>query len=192
MPVCPWARNEPERTYHDLQWGVPVYDDRLLFEFITLEGAQAGLSWSTILKKREGYRRAFCGWDVEKIARLNARSVERLMQDASIVRNRAKIQSTLRNARAFLALQEQFDGFAPFIWQFVDGRPIINQFESMRDVPAKTAISDAMSKALKQAGFNFVGSTICYAFMQAVGMTNDHLMSCPRWAAVQTGADCPQ
>lgn len=181
MPICPWAQREPETTYHDVEWGVPVHDDRVLFEFVTLEGAQAGLSWSTILNKREGYRQAFCRWDIEKIARLNQRSVERLVKDPSIVRHRGKIEATIGNAKAALKVIEQYGSLDAYLWQFVDGQPIINQFEVMSQVPAKTPISDAMTKQLKKDGFKFVGSTICYAFMQAVGMVNDHLTSCPRW-----------
>ena len=183
MPTCPWAVNEPELTYHDEEWGVPVHNDRVLFEFITLEGAQAGLSWSTILNKREGYRQAFCGWDIEKIARLNHRSVERLVKDPSIVRHRGKIESTIGNAKAALKMIEQHGSLDAYLWQFVDGEPIVNRFKKIEQVSVKTPISDAMSKQLKHDGFKFVGSTICYAFMQAVGMVNDHLTSCPRWQA---------
>jgi len=185
MPICTWAHDEPNRTYHDTEWGLPVHDDRVLFEFLTLEGAQAGLSWTTILNKREGYRRAFCEWDLEKIARLNARSVERLMNDASIVRNRAKIESTINNAKQAIAAIERHGSLDACLWRFVEGTPIVNRFKSMAEVPAKTEVSDRMSKTLKRDGFKFVGSTICYALMQAVGMTNDHLVSCPRWSAVQ-------
>lgn len=184
MPICTWAQHEPERTYHDTEWGVPVHDDRVLFEFITLEGAQAGLSWSTILKKRAGYRAAFCEWDIQAIARLNARSIDRRVNDASIVRHRGKIESTIGNAKAALRVIQTHGSLDAYLWRFVEGRPIVNRFNTMADVPAKTDVSDAMSKALKKDGFKFVGSTICYAFMQAVGMTNDHLISCPRWKAV--------
>lgn len=185
MPICPWAEREPETTYHDQEWGVPVHDDRVLFEFITLEGAQAGLSWSTILNKRAGYRKAFCEWDIDKIARLNARSVDRLVKDPSIVRHRGKIESTISNAKAAQRIIETHGSLDAYLWQFVEGKPIINRFKSMQDVPAKTAVSDAMSKQLKRDGFKFVGSTICYAFMQAVGMVNDHLTTCPQWKACQ-------
>jgi DNA-3-methyladenine glycosylase I len=185
MLICPWAKNEPETAYHDREWGVPVHDDQVLFEFITLEGAQAGLSWSTILKKRAGYRAAFCDWDIEKIARLNTRSINRLVKDPSIVRHRGKIESTVGNAKAALRLIEQYGSLDAYLWQFVDHRPITNRYETMQEVPAKTAVSDAMSKQLKKDGLKFVGSTICYAFMQAVGMTNDHLVSCPRWQVCQ-------
>ena len=183
MPICPWAQNEPEKTYHDREWGVPVHDDRVLFEFITLEGAQAGLSWSTILNKRDGYRQAFCDWQIEKIARLNARSVDRLVNAASIVRHRGKIESTIGNARVAMDIIDRHGSLDAYLWQFVDGKPIVNRFKEMREVPAKTPVSDAISKQLKKDGFKFVGSTICYAFMQAVGMTNDHLTNCPRHAA---------
>ena len=185
MPTCPWAEHEPERTYHDKEWGVPVHDDRVLFEFITLEGAQAGLSWSTILNKRAGYRKAFFAWDIDKIARLNRRSVDRLVKDPSVVRHRGKIESTISNAKAAQRIIGIHGSLDTYLWQFVEGEPIINQFKSMQDVPAKTAVSDAMSKQLKRDGFKFVGSTICYAFMQAVGMVNDHLTSCPGWKACQ-------
>ena len=185
MPVCPWAQNEPERTYHDEEWGVPVHDDRVLFEFITLEGAQAGLSWSTILNKREGYRKAFCDWDIQSIARLNSRSIDRLVLDPSIVRHRGKIESTIGNAKAALRMIERYGSLDAYLWRFVDGEPIVNQFRAQHEVPAKTNRSDAMSKQLKHDGFKFVGSTICYAFMQGVGMVNDHLVSCPRWEACQ-------
>lgn len=184
MPICPWAQHEPERTYHDQEWGVPVHDDRVLFEFITLEGAQAGLSWSTILKKRAGYRKAFCEWEIEKVARLNSRSVERLVADASIVRHRGKIESTIGNARSAMKAIEQYGSLDAYLWRFVEGEPIINRFTSMAEVPAKTPVSDVMSKQLKRDGFKFVGSTICYAFMQAVGMVNDHLVTCPMHAAL--------
>ena len=187
MSICPWAEREPERTYHDTEWGVPVHDDRVLFEFITLEGAQAGLSWSTILNKREGYRRAFCNWEIEKIARLNARSVERLVNDASIVRHRGKIESTIGNAKAALRLIDEHGSLDAYLWQFVECKPIVNRFKAMADVPTKTEVSDTMSKALKQAGFKFVGSTICYAFMQATGMVNDHLVGCARFKEMGEG-----
>ncbi len=186
MPTCPWAINEPERTYHDSEWGLPMHEDRVLFEFITLEGAQAGLSWSTILNKREGYRKAFCAWDIEQVARLNKRSIDRLVGDASIVRHRGKIESTVGNAKAALKVIEAHGSLDAYLWRFVDGKPIVNQRQSMAEVPAKTAESDAMSKQLKRDGFKFVGSTICYAFMQAVGMVNDHLVSCPRWRVCQS------
>jgi DNA-3-methyladenine glycosylase I len=184
---CGWVANGSplDVEYHDTEWGVPVRDDAMLFEFLTLEGAQAGLSWSTILKKREGYRGAFGGFDVERIARYNSRSVERLMGDASIVRNRLKIESTISNARAYLAVQAAEGSFAEYIWRFVDGVPLDARREQLRDIPASTPISEAMSEDLKQRGFRFVGSTICYAFMQAAGLVNDHTVDCFRYAAVQ-------
>lgn len=183
--ICPWARRDPETTYHEREWGVPVHDDRVLFEFITLEGAQAGLSWSTILNKREGYRDAFCNWDVDKIARFNSRSIERLVKNPAIVRHRGKIESTITNAKAAQRIIQTYGSLDDYLWRFVEGRPIVNRFVDMREVPAKTALSDALSRQLKEDGFKFVGSTICYAFMQAVGMVNDHLVSCPRWQACQ-------
>jgi DNA-3-methyladenine glycosylase I len=167
-------------AYHDTEWGRPVHDDRTLFEFLILEGAQAGLSWETILKKRDAYRKAFDGFDPEKVARYTEKRVAKLMADEGIVRNRLKIASTVANAKAFLAVRAEFGSFDAYLWRFVGGRPVVNRFESMKDVPAKTAESDALSKDLKKRGFNFVGSTICYAMMQAVGMVNDHLTTCFR------------
>jgi DNA-3-methyladenine glycosylase I len=184
MPRCPWAASEPNITYHDEEWGVPVHDDRKLFEFLILEGAQAGLSWTTILKKRENYRRAFDGFRPEKIARYGSRGVKRLMNDAGIVRNRLKIAATIQNAKAFLAVQKEFGSFDAYLWSFVGGKPKQNDWRSMKQVPARTAESDAMSRDLLRRGFKFVGSTICYALMQAVGMVNDHLLNCPRHAKV--------
>ena len=180
MPRCPWATVEPNITYHDREWGVPVHDDRELFEFVILEGAQAGLSWSTILKKRENYRKAFHGFRPEKIARYGARDVERLLADPGIVRNRLKIASTITNAKAFSVVRAEFGSFDAYLWSFVRGRPIQNCWRRMTDVPARTPESDAMSRDLLKRGFKFVGSTICYALMQATGMVNDHLVSCPR------------
>jgi DNA-3-methyladenine glycosylase I len=177
---CPWAKSELMIAYHDSEWGVPQHDDRVLFEFLILEGAQAGLSWETILKKRENYRRAFDRFDPVKVARYDARKVARLLADEGIVRNRLKIASTIANAKAFLAVQEEFGSFDAYLWQFVEGRPKVSGFKSMSEVPARTAESDALSKDLKRRGFNFVGSTICYAMMQAVGMVDDHLASCFR------------
>lgn len=179
---CPWARSESEIEYHDREWGVPVLDERVLFEFLILEGAQAGLSWSTILSKRERYREVFAGFDAEAVARFDKRRIERLMNDPGIVRNRLKIESTISNARATLVVREKFGGLDTLLWSFVDNRPIVNRRRVMSDVPASTPQSDAMSKALKKLGFRFVGSTICYALMQATGMVNDHLLSCPRHA----------
>lgn len=179
---CLWAQAEPNLTYHDREWGVPVHDDKVLFEFLILEGAQAGLSWTTILNKRENYRRAFDGFDAGKISRYNARKVAALMADAGIVRNRLKVAAAIANARAFLAVQEEFGSFDRYVWGFVDGKPIVNRRRKMQDVPARTPESDALSKDLLKRGFKFVGSTICYAFMQATGMVNDHLITCPRHA----------
>jgi DNA-3-methyladenine glycosylase I len=176
---CSWPSSALDIAYHDKEWGVPVHDDRVLFEFLTLEGAQAGLSWSTILNKRENYRRDFARFDPRKVARFTAQQKKKLMKDEGIVRNRLKIDSTVSNARAFLAVQKEFGTFDRYIWQFVGGEPIQNAREG-KDVPASTAESDAMSKDLKKRGFRFVGSTICYAFMQATGMVNDHLTSCYR------------
>ncbi len=173
--------------YHDRDWGVPVHDDVVLFEFLTLEGAQAGLSWSTILNKRNNYRRAFGGFVPEKVARFNTRSVARLMADAGIVRNRLKIESTISNARAFLKVQEEFGSFDAYIWAFVGGAPKVNAFERLADLPASTTISDRMSKDLKKRGFRFVGSTICYAFMQATGLVNDHEVGCFRYRELTGG-----
>ena len=187
MPRCPWATTEPNITYHDREWGVPVHDDRLLFEFLILEGAQAGLSWTTILKKRENYRKAFDGFRPEKIARYGARDVERLLGDAGLVRNRLKIAAAIKNANAFLAVRKEFGTFDTYLWGFVGGKPIQNRWQRMADVPARTAESDAMSRDLQRRGFKFVGSTICYALMQATGMVNDHLVTCPRHTEVRGG-----
>ncbi len=181
---CPWARDDLARRYHDEEWGVPLHDDRRLFEFIVLEGAQAGLSWDTILRKRESYRAAFDNFDPAMVARYDRRRVERLMKNAKIVRNRLKIASAVQNARAFLKIKNEFGSFDQYIWQFVGGAPKRNSWKSIKQVPAETADSIAMSKDLRQRGFNFVGSTICYAFMQAVGMVNDHLVGCFRYSAI--------
>jgi DNA-3-methyladenine glycosylase I len=180
MPRCPWPTKPLDIAYHDAEWGVPLHDDRALFELLILEGAQAGLSWSTILAKRENYRRAFDGFDAEKISRYGAGKVASLLADAGIVRNRLKIAATIANARAYLAVQREFGSFDRYLWGFVGGRPIVNQRRAMTDVPARSAESDALSKDLLKRGFKFVGSTICYAFMQANGMVNDHLVTCPR------------
>jgi len=177
---CPWPSDELYCHYHDTEWGVPLHDDRKLFEFIVLEGAQAGLSWYIILKKRETYRKAFAQFDVEKVARFNRKKIEQLLRDPGIVRNRLKVESAVKNAKAFLKVQEEFGSFDKYIWRFVDGVPKINRWRSMKEVPARTTESDAMSKDLIQRGFKFVGSTICYAHMQATGMVNDHLVSCFR------------
>jgi len=166
--------------YHDTEWGVPLHDDQKLLEFLILEGAQAGLSWYIILRKRENYRKAFAQFDAEKIARFNQKKIQRLLQDEGIVRNRLKIESAIQNARAFLKVRDEFGSFDAYIWRFVDGRPVINHWRAMRQVPARTKISDAMSKDLLLRGFKFVGSTICHAHMQATGMVNDHLVSCFR------------
>jgi DNA-3-methyladenine glycosylase I len=177
---CRWAKSDLMIRYHDDEWGVPLFDDRGLFEFLILEGAQAGLSWETILRKREAYRAAFDGFDAEVIARYDARKIRRLLADPGIVRNRLKVEGAVANARAFLAVQEEFGRFAGYIWQFVGGKPLVNRWTRPDQVPASTAESDAMSKDLKRRGFKFVGSTICYAFMQAVGMVNDHTADCFR------------
>ncbi len=180
---CDWARNDLAIAYHDAEWGVPVHEDRVWFEFLLLEGAQAGLSWDTILKKRERYRAVFAGFDPAKVARFSESKQAKLLQDPGIVRNRLKVASAVRNARAFLAVQNEFGSFDGYVWGFVGGQPIVNQRRVLADLPARTAESDALSKDLKQRGFNFVGSTIMYAFMQATGLVNDHLESCPRRAA---------
>ena len=178
---CPWAGTDPLMiAYHDTEWGVPVHDDRLLFEFLTLEGAQAGLSWQTILNKREAYREVFAGFDPERVARFDRRRIEKLMTNPAIVRNRLKIESTVSNAKAVLDVQREFGSFDRYVWDFVGGKPVINKRRGTGSVPASTPESDALSKALKQRGFRFVGSTICYAFMQATGMVNDHLVTCFR------------
>ena len=177
---CDWARSELMIRYHDEEWGVPVHDDGRLFEFLILEGAQAGLSWETILNKRENYRAAFDGFDAQRVARYDRRKIAQLLRNEGIVRNRLKVASAVRNAQALLRVQEEFGTFDRYVWQFVDGRPRVNQWKSRTRIPARTAQSDAMSKALKKRGFNFVGSTICYAFMQAVGMVNDHVVQCFR------------
>ena len=177
---CGWATTESMIAYHDKEWGVPVHDDRLLFEFLILEGAQAGLSWSTILNKRENYRKAFDNFDAAKIAKYDARKIKKLLADAGIVRNKLKIAAAIQNAKAFLAVQKEFGNFDAYIWSFVNNQPIRNKFKSMKQVPARTAESDAMSKGLLKRGFKFAGSTICYAFMQAVGMVNDHIVDCFR------------
>jgi DNA-3-methyladenine glycosylase I len=184
---CPWPEGDLYITYHDTEWGVPLHDDRALFEFLILEGAQAGLSWHTVLKKRENYRAAFDQFDPEKVARYTPAKIKKLLANPGLIRNRLKIDSTVRNARAFLAVQEEFGSFDRYIWGFVDGRPLINRHRSMKEVPARTSISDAMSKDLKQRGFNFVGTTICYAHMQATGMVNDHLLHCFRHRELAPG-----
>lgn len=182
---CSWCKSEEIYVdYHDNEWGVPVHDDQKLFEMIMLEGAQAGLSWITVLKKREGYRKAFNNFDVKKVARYTDKKLEKLRENPEIIRNRLKINSARSNAKAFLEVQKEFGNFDKYIWQFVGGRPIKNKFKEMKDVPATTPESDAMSKDLKKRGFKFVGSTICYAFMQACGMVNDHVTDCYKWKEV--------
>ncbi len=186
MERCPWCEGfDLYREYHDSEWGVPLHDDRALFELLILEGAQAGLSWATILKKRENYRRAFDGFDPSRIAHYDEGKFAALLADSGIVRNRAKVAAAIENAKAFLVLTADGQSFSDFLWNFVDNAPIQNQWTSMAEVPAKTARSDAMSKALGRAGFKFVGSTICYAFMQSAGMVNDHLTTCPRHGEVK-------
>jgi DNA-3-methyladenine glycosylase I len=181
---CAWATTELGIAYHDREWGVPQHDDRVLFEFLILEGAQAGLSWETILKKRENYRKAFANFDPAKVARFDAKKIEKLLADPGIVRNRLKVAGAVRNAKAFLAVQEEFGTFDAYVWRFVGGKPLGNRRKSMKEVPARTSESDAMSKDLLKRGFTFVGSTICYAFMQAVGMVNDHEVDCFRYRRV--------
>lgn len=187
MQRCAWPKTETDIAYHDTEWGVPVHDDRLLFELLILEGAQAGLSWSTILKKRDNYRRAFDNFDAQKISRYDARKVKLLLADAGIVRNRLKIAATIQNANAFLAVQKEFGSFETYIWRFVGGVPVQNHRHSLKDIPPRTPESDAMSKDLLKRGFKFVGSTICYAFMQAVGMVNDHTENCFRHEQIAKG-----
>ena len=181
---CFWARDPLDVVYHDREWGVPIRDDRRLFEFLVLEGAQAGLSWITILKKRDAYRRAFAGFDARRVARFGARDVRRLLADPGIVRNRAKVEATIANARAFLAVVAEHGSFAAYLWRFVGGRPRQARRRSRRDVPAETDVSCALSADLRRRGFRFVGPTICYAFMQAVGLVNDHTVDCFRYRAV--------
>ena len=177
---CPWPTGEMMIRYHDTEWGVPVHDDRLLFEYLILEGAQAGLSWTTVLKKRENYRAAFDNFDTEKIARYGDKKVAELLANPGIIRNRLKIAATIQNAKSFLKVREEFGSFDTYLWRFVDGKPIINWRKNMKEVPPRTEISDKLSKDLLKRGFKFVGSTICYALMQATGMVNDHLASCFR------------
>ncbi len=185
MARCPWASKELFFSYHDLEWGVPVHDDRTLFEFLILEGAQAGLSWSTILNKRARYREVFAEFDPARVARFSAREVAQLLNDPGIVRNRLKVAGAVTNAKAFLSVQQEFGSFDGYVWRFVGGSPKVNRRRSMKEVPAQTPESDALSNDLKARGFTFVGTTIMYAFMQAVGLVNDHLVACPRWKEVQ-------
>lgn len=181
---CAWVNDDPLYIeYHDKEWGVPVYDDLTLFEFINLEGMQAGLSWITILKKRENYREAFAGFDAEKIARFNAKKVQQLMKNPGIIRHQLKIEAIITNAKAYLALKDEFGSLSDFLWDYVDGKPIKNNRRSIKDIPAKTELSDQLSKDLKKRGFKFIGSTICYAFMQAVGMVDDHTKECFKYSA---------
>jgi DNA-3-methyladenine glycosylase I len=183
---CSWCGTDPLYVaYHDEEWGVPVHDDRQLFEMLILEGAQAGLSWITILKKRENYRKALHGFDAERIVRYTDQDIARLMNDAGIVRNRLKIEATIRNARGTLEIQEEFGSLDAYLWRYVDGAPIQNRWADLAEIPVSTALSDALSKDLKKRGFNFVGSTICYAFLQAVGLVNDHTVDCFRHAEVE-------
>ncbi len=186
MTRCDWAGNDPLMiSYHDGEWGVPVHDDRKLFEFLVLEGAQAGLSWRTVLRKREQYRRAFRGFDPERVARFGGKEVERLLADPGIIRNRAKVESAVANARLFLKVREEMGSFDAYLWRFTGGRPIVNRFRKMSELPSQSRESVAMSGDLRARGFRFVGPTICYAFMQAVGMVNDHLVHCFRHAPVR-------
>jgi DNA-3-methyladenine glycosylase I len=186
---CGWARSELSRAYHDAEWGTPVHDDRVLFEFITLEGAQAGLSWETVLKKRARYQKAFAGFDPAKVACFTPARIERLLADPGLIRHRGKLESTVSNARAFLAVQKEFGSFDRHVWSFVGNGPRVNRPRTLHDLPARTPESDALSRDLKQRGFRFVGSTICYAFMQAVGMVNDHTADCFRLRELESG-DC--
>ena len=183
---CAWAGDDPLYvTYHDEQWGVPLHDDQELFEMLVLEGAQAGLSWSTVLNKRENYRRAFDGFEIARVAAYGEEDVQRLLADPGIVRNRLKIRSAIRNAQAVLEIQQSFGSLDAFLWQFVDGVPIQNDWQELKDIPAQTPLAEAMSKELKQRGLNFVGPTICYALMQSIGMVNDHLVDCFRYEEVK-------
>ena len=184
---CAWPKTELDVAYHDAEWGVPVHDERVLFEFLTLEGAQAGLSWSTILRKRESYRRVFAGFDPARVARFTPAHVDRLLADPGVVRHRGKIESTVSNARAFLRVQDELGSFDRYVWQFVGGAPRVNRRRALGEVPSRTPESDALSTDLKRRGFRFVGSTICYAFMQAVGMVNDHVTDCFRYRELAGG-----
>jgi len=175
---CQWARDEPNIAYHDKEWGIPQHDDQKLFEFLMLEGAQAGLSWTTILKRREGYRKAFSNFNAQKVSKFTQKHVEKLLQDESIIRNKLKINSAINNAKQFLKVQEEFETFDKYLWGFVNHKPIKNNFKKLSDLPVSTTISENLSKDLKKRGFNFVGPTICYAFMQAIGMVNDHTSEC--------------
>ena len=178
---CEWATEEPNLSYHDKEWGRPEHDDQKLFEFLILEGAQAGLSWITILKRREGYKKAFSNFDTKKVSKYNQKQITKLLKDESIIRNRLKINSAVNNAQQFLKVQQEFGSFDKYIWSFVNNKPIKNKFKKLSDLPASTLVSEKMSKDLKKRGFNFVGPTICYAFMQAIGMVNDHTSGCFRY-----------
>lgn len=184
MERCGWATNERLIAYHDAEWGVPVHEDRRHYEFLVLDGVQAGLSWDLVLRRREGYRAAFDGFDPAIVARYGPRKIEQLLQDERIIRNRLKVHMAVTNARAFLRVQEEFDTFDAYIWRFVDGRTIANSWGTMKEVPCRTSVSDAMSKDLRRRGFTFVGSTICYAYMQAAGLVNDHIVGCFRHGQV--------
>lgn len=185
MKRCEWSTSNPlDQDYHDTEWGVPIHDDRTLFEFLSLEGAQAGLSWTTILKKREGYLKAFDNFDVKKISRYNEKRIEKLLNNPEIVRNKLKVNSVVSNAKLFIAVQKEFGSFDKYIWAFVDGKPIKNKWKNLAEIPSSTEISDQMCKDLKKRGFKFVGTTICYAFMQATGMVNDHCTDCFRYKQV--------
>ncbi len=185
MPRCTWAKNDLAIRYHDGEWGVPQHDDRVLFEFLILEGAQAGLSWDTILKKRDHYRKVYAGFDPAKVAKFDAKKRSALLLDAGIVRNRLKVDSSVTNAAAFLKVQKEFGSFDAYLWRFVEGSPLVHKRKAMKEVPARSAESDALSKDLKKRGFRFVGTTIMYAYMQAVGMVNDHLVTCEQWGKCQ-------
>ena len=182
---CTWAKNDLAVAYHDTEWGVPMHDDGVLFEFLILEGAQAGLSWDTILRKRENYRKAFDGFDVNKVAKYTDKKIAKLLLDEGIIRNRLKIAAAVTNAKSFLKVQKEFGSFDSYIWSFVDGKPIVNKWKDTSEVPARTDVSDTISKDMKKRGFSFVGSTIIYAHMQATGMVNDHLVSCFRYRECQ-------
>jgi DNA-3-methyladenine glycosylase I len=185
MNRCGWAKNDLSIRYHDEEWGVPVHDDRRWFEFLVLEGAQAGLSWDTILRKRSAYRRAFADFDPKAVARFDEARIAIILADPGVVRNRLKVASAVKNARAFLQVQDEFGGFDPYIWRFVEGRPVTNAWKDLGQIPARTPLSDSISKDLKKRGFTFVGTTICYAMMQATGLVNDHLVGCFRHREVR-------
>jgi len=192
MSRCPWpGDDELMISYHDMEWGVPLHDDRALFEFLVLDGFQAGLSWRSVLRKRDSFRRVFGGFDPELVARFSENDIERLLQDAEIIRNRAKVRAAVTNAQAFLKVRDEFGSFDGFIWKFTGGVPLVNYWEALSQVPARSEESDNMSRELVQRGFKFAGSVICYAFMQAAGMVNDHLVTCPRWVEVQNATTLP-